>query len=151
MFEKIEELAAKYEELGVMINDPDVIADNAKWRELMKEYSDITPIVEKYNEYKQAKQTQQDALEMLESENDEDFKAMLKTELSEAKEKEEVLKNEIKLLLLPKDPNDEKNVIMEIRGGAGGDEANIFAGDLFRMYSRYAERRGWKVELMSAN
>lgn len=151
MFEKIEELAAKYEELGVMINDPDVIADNAKWRELMKEYSDITPIVEKYNEYKQAKQTQQDALEMLESENDEDFKAMLKVELSEAKEKEEVLKNEIKLLLLPKDPNDEKNVIMEIRGGAGGDEANIFAGDLFRMYSRYAERRGWKVELMSAN
>lgn len=151
MFEKIEELAAKYEELGVMINDPDVIADNAKWRELMKEYSDITPIVEKYNEYKQAKQTQQDALEMLESENDEDFKAMLKAELSEAKEKEEVLKNEIKLLLLPKDPNDEKNVIMEIRGGAGGDEANIFAGDLFRMYSRYAERRGWKVELMSAN
>ena len=140
MFEKIEELAAKYEELGVMINDPDVIADNAKWRELMKEYSDITPIVEKYNEYKQAKQTQQDALEMLESENDEDFKAMLKAELSEAKEKEEVLKNEIKLLLLPKDPNDEKNVIMEIRGGAGGDEANIFAGDLFRMYSRYAER-----------
>ena len=134
-----------------MINDPDVIADNAKWRELMKEYSDITPIVEKYNEYKQAKQTQQDALEMLESENDEDFKAMLKAELSEAKEKEEVLKNEIKLLLLPKDPNDEKNVIMEIRGGAGGDEANIFAGDLFRMYSRYAERRGWKVELMSAN
>ena len=88
---------------------------------------------------------------MLESENDEDFKAMLKAELSEAKEKEEVLKNEIKLLLLPKDPNDEKNVIMEIRGGAGGDEANIFAGDLFRMYSRYAERRGWKVELMSAN
>ena len=151
MFEKIEELAAKYEELGVMINDPDVIAENAKWRELMKEYSDITPIVEKYNEYKQAKQTQQDALEMLESENDEDFKAMLKAELSEAKEKEEVLKNEIKLLLLPKDPNDEKNVIMEIRGGAGGDEANIFAGDLFRMYSRYAERRGWKVELMSAN
>ena len=151
MFEKIEELAAKYEELGVMINDPDVIADNAKWRELMKEYSDITPIVEKYNEYKQAKQTQQDALEMLESENDDDFKAMLKAELSEAKEKEEVLKNEIKLLLLPKDPNDEKNVIMEIRGGAGGDEANIFAGDLFRMYSRYAERRGWKVELMSAN
>ena len=151
MFEKIEELAAKYEELGVMINDPDVIADNAKWRELMKEYSDITPIVEKYNEYKQAKQTQQDALEMLESENDEDFKAMLKAELSEAKEKEEVLKTEIKLLLLPKDPNDEKNVIMEIRGGAGGDEANIFAGDLFRMYSRYAERRGWKVELMSAN
>ncbi len=151
MFEKIEELAAKYEELGVMINDPDVIADNAKWRGLMKEYSDITPIVEKYNEYKQAKQTQQDALEMLESENDEDFKAMLKAELNEAKEKEEVLKNEIKLLLLPKDPNDEKNVIMEIRGGAGGDEANIFAGDLFRMYSRYAERRGWKVELMSAN
>ena len=151
MFEKIEELAAKYEELGVMINDPDVIADNAKWRELMKEYSDITPIVEKYNEYKQAKQTQQDALEMLESENDEDFKAMLKAELSEAKEKEEVLKNEIKLLLLPKDPNDEKNVIMEIRGGAGGDEANIFADDIFRMYSRYAERRGWKVELMSAN
>ena len=88
---------------------------------------------------------------MLESENDDDFKAMLKAELSEAKEKEEVLKNEIKLLLLPKDPNDEKNVIMEIRGGAGGDEANIFAGDLFRMYSRYAERRGWKVELMSAN
>ncbi len=151
MFEKIEELVIKYEELGLMINDPDVIADQSKWRALMKEYSDITPVVEKYTELKNTQQTAKDALEMLESESDEDFRNMLKAELSESKEKEEHLKEEIKLLLLPKDPNDEKNVIMEIRGGAGGDEANIFAGDLFRMYSRYAERRGWKTEIMSAN
>jgi len=151
MFERIEELTIKYEELGIMINDPEIIADQAKWRTLMKEYSDMTPIVEKYTELKNTQQTIKDALEMLESEKDEDFRSMLKTELGDAREAEEKLKEEIKILLIPKDPNDEKNVIMEIRGGAGGDEANIFAGNLFRMYSRYAETRGWKTEIMSAN
>jgi len=151
MFEKIEDLKAKHEELGLMINDPDVIGDQNKWRSLMKEYSEITPIVEKYNELKKAQKSAQDALEMLEGESDEEFRDMLKAELAQSREAEERLKDEIKLLLLPKDPNDDKNVIMEIRGGAGGDEANIFAGDLFRMYSRYAERRGWKTEIMSAN
>jgi peptide chain release factor 1 len=151
MLERIEELTIKYEELGMMINDPDVIADQSKWRILMKEYSDMTPIIEKYNALKDAKQTVRDALDMLESEKDEDFRSMLKAELNEAREAEEKLIDEIKILLIPKDPNDEKNVIMEIRGGAGGDEANIFAGNLFRMYSRYAETRGWKTEMMSAN
>jgi len=151
MLERIEELTIKYEELGIMINDPDVIADQAKWRTLMKDYSDMTPIIEKYNALKEAQQTASEALEMLESEKDEDFRSMLKAELNEAREAEEKLREEIKILLIPKDPNDEKNVIMEIRGGAGGDEANIFAGNLFRMYSRYAENRGWKIEMMSAN
>ncbi|MDE6357117.1 MAG: peptide chain release factor 1, partial [Eubacteriales bacterium] len=115
----------------------------------MKEHSDITPIVEKYKEYKETKRAIEDAKEML-NESDEEMRLLAKEELSEATEKFETIKEEIKILLIPKDPNDEKNVIVEIRGGAGGDEANIFAGDLYRMYTRYAERQRWKTEIMSS-
>ncbi|MEA5083551.1 MAG: peptide chain release factor 1 [Lachnospiraceae bacterium] len=151
MFEKIEELEMKYRDLGDRVNDPDIIADQTQWRKLMKEYSDITPIVEKYREYKNAKQAVADSLEMLGENLDDDFKQMVKEELNENKAKIEELQHEIKILLLPKDPNDEKNVIMEIRAGVGGDEAALFAAELFRMYARYAEGKKWKTEMISSN
>lgn len=152
MFDRLSDIEKRFLDLSDKINDPEVIADNAQWRKLMKEHSDLAPIVEKYNEYLQAQQAVADAREMLEDNStDEDFKALAKEELKENTALIEVIKNELTILLLPKDPNDEKNVIVEIRGGAGGDEANIFAGDLFRMYSRYAENRRWKTEIMSAN
>lgn len=151
MFEKIEELEMKYRDLGDRVNDPDIIADQTQWRKLMKEYSDITPIVEKYREYKDAKQAVADALDMLGESLDDDFKQMVKEELNENKVKIEELQHEIKILLLPKDPNDEKNVIMEIRAGVGGDEAALFAAELFRMYARYAESKKWKTEMISSN
>ncbi|MGE4213225.1 MAG: peptide chain release factor 1 [Anaerotignaceae bacterium] len=151
MFEKIEELEMKYRDLGDRVNDPDIIADQTQWRKLMKEYSDITPVVEKYREYKDAKQAVADAIEMLGESLDDDFKQMVKEELNENKAKIEELKHEIKILLLPRDPNDEKNVIMEIRAGVGGDEAALFAAELFRMYARYAEGKKWKTEMISSN
>lgn len=151
MFERLKELELKYEELAERVNDPEVIANQEIWRKLMKDYSDMTPIIEKYREYTNAEQAVNESLDMLNDNLDDDFKEMVKEELSENKEKMEVLKKEITILLIPKDPNDDKNVIVEIRGGAGGDEAALFAGDLFRMYSRYAESRRWKTEIMSAN
>lgn len=150
MFDKLEDIERKYIELSDKVNDPEIISNNEEWRKLMKEHSDITPIVEKYKEYKETKQAIEDAKEML-NESDEEMRLLAKEELSEATEKFETIKGEIKILLIPKDPNDEKNVIVEIRGGAGGDEANIFAGDLYRMYTRYAERQRWKTEIMSSN
>ena len=151
MLDRLAEIETKYEDLAEQINDPDVIANQTEWRKRMKEYSDITPIVEKYREYKQAKEGIAESLAMLEEKQEEDFRELLKEELAENKEKAERLKQELTLLLIPKDPNDEKNVIMEIRGGAGGDEAALFAGDLFRMYARYAERRKWKIEIMNTS
>ncbi len=151
MLEKLADLEKKYIELNDKINDPETISDQNLWRSLMKEHSDLTPIIEKYREYKAAETAVSDALEMLDAETDEEFRQLLKDELSENKEKLTRIKDEIKILLLPKDPNDEKNVIMEIRGGAGGDEAALFAADLFRMYSRYAERKRWQTEVLSVN
>jgi peptide chain release factor 1 len=151
MFEKIEELEMRYRDLGDRVNDPDIIANQTQWQKLMKEYSNITPVVEKYREYKDAKQAVADAIEMLGESLDDDFKQMVKEELNENKAKIEELKQEIKILLLPKDPNDEKNVIMEIRAGVGGDEAALFAAELFRMYARYAENKRWKTEMISSN
>lgn len=151
MFDKIEELERKHVELGDRINDPDIIADQSQWQKLIKEYSDLTPIVEKFKEYKAAKQGVKDSLEMLGETNDEEFKQLLKEELNENKEKVETLEQEMKILLLPKDPNDDKNVIMEIRAGVGGDEAALFAAEMFRMYSRYAESKKWKTEIMNTN
>lgn len=151
MLDRLQEIESKYENLGESINDPDVIANQDEWRKLMKEYSDMTPIIEKYREYKKLSEEIEDALEMLKDKLDDDFREMVKEELSENKERIEVVKNELTILLIPKDPNDDKNVIVEIRGGAGGDEAALFAGDLFRMYSRYAERQKWKVEIMNTN
>ena len=151
MFERLSEFVNRHEELSLLINDPDIIADQGKWRTLMKEYSDITPIAEKYTEYKNTQKNIEEAIEMLEEKPDEELKSLLKDELSENRERLAEIEEELKLLLIPKDPNDDKNVIMEIRGGAGGDEAALFAGSLFRMYNKYAERNGWKVELMSAS
>ena len=149
MFDKLIDLEKRYIELSDKINDPEIISNNEEWRKLMKEHSDISPIVNKYKEYEQTKQAIEDAKEML-NESDEEMRQLAKEELNENNEKLEQIKEELKILLIPKDPNDDKNVIVEIRGGAGGDEANIFAGDLYRMYSRYAERRKWKTEIMSS-
>ena len=151
MLDRLAEIEIKYGQLADQINDPDVIANQTQWRKLMKEYSDMTPIVEKYRDYRGAKESIEESLLLLEDKLDDDFRELVKEELAENKAKVETLKEEITLLLLPKDPNDEKNVIVEIRGGVGGDEAALFAERLFRMYARYAERRKWRVEMMSFN
>lgn len=151
MFEKLAFIEERYEQLSKQISDPDVIADQEKWRKLMKEHSDVTPIVEKYKEYKKCKDDIEGAQEILKEETDPELKEMAQAEIEDAKERIEGIADELKILLLPKDPNDDKNVIIEIRGGAGGDEAALFAADLFRMYSMYAENRRWKVEILSAN
>ncbi len=151
MFDKLSFLQQRYEELSAQISDPEVIADQNKFRELCKEHSDITPIVEKYNMYKSAKNQLEESKEMLGENLDKDFKELVQAEYDDAKEKIAQYEEELKILLLPKDPNDEKSVIVEIRGGAGGDEAALFASDLFRMYSMYAETKNWKIEVLSLN
>ena len=151
MIDKLEDLLIRLEEILSELQEPDVASDPNRFRKLMKEQSELTPIVEAYKEYKACKQNIEESLELLNEESDEDMRELAKEELNESKARVEELEHELKILLLPKDPNDDKNVIVEIRGGAGGDEANIFAGDLYRMYSRYAERRRWKTEIMSVN
>lgn len=148
MFDKLEDLLIRFEEIMGELNEPNVTENQERFRKLMKEQSDLTPIVEAYREYKKCVQDVQDSLSMLEEERDEEMRAMLKEELAAARERTEQLEQELKILLLPKDPNDEKNVIVEIRAGAGGDEAALFAAEIYRMYVRYAERQRWKVETM---
>ena len=150
MFDRLTELEKKFETLTESINDPETISDQNLWRALMKEHSDLSPIIECYREYKKAEQNVEDAKEMLES-DDEDMRQLAKEELKEGRIRMEEISSELKILLLPKDPNDEKNVIVEIRGGAGGDEAALFAATLFRMYSQYAESNRWKTEVLSLN
>lgn len=147
MFDKLEDLVIRLEEVLNQLSEPDVAGDAARFRKLMKEQSDLTPIVEAYKEYKQNKQNIEDSLAMLEEESDEELKALAKEELNESKQKVEELENKLKILLLPKDPNDDKNVIVEIRAGAGGDEAALFAAEIYRMYVHYAESQRWKVEM----
>ncbi|MBR1970483.1 MAG: peptide chain release factor 1 [Clostridia bacterium] len=151
MFTKLAFIEERYEELSQKISDPEIIADQNKWRKLCKENSDITPIVEKYREYKKAKEAIESSQEMLEEKPDKDFEELLLLEIEENKEKIAQLEEDLKILLIPKDPNDEKNVIVEIRGGTGGEEAALFAGSLFRMYSMYAENHGWKIDIMNSN
>ena len=151
MFSKLDFIEERYEELSKKISDPDVIADMDLWRSLMKETSAITPIVEKYREYKGVLKSIEEAEEMLSEKPDEDFEELLKEEIADGKAKLPLLSDELKILLIPKDPNDEKNVIMEIRGGTGGEEAALFAGELFRMYTMYAEKNRWKIEIMGSN
>ena len=151
MFEKLEALEEKYLVLEKKISDPEVIKDMDSWRKYCKESSDLTPIIEKYHEYKKAKQTITDDKEMLSEGQDKDMEELIRAELAEAEDDLKRCSQELKILLLPKDPNDEKNVIMEIRGGTGGDEAALFAADLFRMYSMYAESRRWKIDILSSN
>lgn len=147
MFDKLEDLVIRLEEVLNQLSEPDVAGDTARFRKLMKEQSELTPIVETYKEYKQNKQNIEDSLAMLEEESDEELKALAKEELNESKQKVEELENKLKILLLPKDPNDDKNVIVEIRAGAGGDEAALFAAEIYRMYVHYAESQRWKVEM----
>lgn len=150
MFEKLSFIEKQYEELAQKISSPEVIADQELFRKLCKEHSDMTPIVDKYKEYKENQNTIDDAKAMLdEPDTEKDFKDMLQEEIREAKENIERISEELKVLLLPKDPNDDKNVIVEIRGGAGGDEAALFAGDLYRLYTMYAESKRWKTEVLN--
>lgn len=151
MFEKLSFIEGRFEELEKKIADPEVIADQELWRKLCKEHSDIAPIVEKYKEYKLICDNISEAKEIIETSDDKEMKELAESELEDGKAKIEKIEQEIKILLLPKDENDDKNVIMEIRGGAGGDEAALFAADLLRMYSMYAESMHWKVEMLSAN
>lgn len=152
MFDKLESVVNRYEQVGMELTRPDVVSNNELFRKLMKEHSELTPIVEKYREYTAAKQAESEALEILaESGLDKDFKELAEEELKQAKENIEIFGDELKILLLPKDPNDDKNVIVEIRGGAGGEEAALFAGSLYRMYTMYAEAYRWSIEVLSAN
>ena len=148
MFDKLEDILLHFEEIMNQLSEPDVASDTNRFRKLMKEQSDLTPIVESYKEYKQAKQNIEDSLAMLEEESDEELRELAKEELNESKAKQEELEKKLKILLLPKDPNDDKNVIVEIRAGAGGDEAALFAAEGYRMYVHFAEGRRWKVETM---
>ncbi|MDE7479354.1 MAG: peptide chain release factor 1, partial [Lachnospiraceae bacterium] len=148
MFDKLEDLLHRFEEILNELNEPTVTEDPKRFQALMKEQSDLTPLVEAYKEYKKCNETVEDSLSLLDSENDEEMKEMLKEELNEAKKRIEELETEMKILLLPKDPNDDKNVIVEIRAGAGGDEAALFAAEIYRMYVHYAEGRRWRVELV---
>ena len=148
MFDKLEDLLIRYEELMSELSEPDVANNPERFRKLMKEQSDILPIVEAYKEYKQCKQNIEDSLAMLEEESDEEMRELAKEELIDAKNRVAELENELKILLLPKDPNDDKNVIVEIRAGAGGDEAALFAAEIYRMYVHYAESQRWKVETL---
>lgn len=148
MFDKLEDLLRKFEEIMNELSEPSVAENQERFRSLMKEQSDLTPIVNSYKEYKKCNQDIEDSLAMLDEESDEDMRDMLKEELAEAKKRVEELEHELKILLLPKDPNDDKNVIVEIRAGAGGDEAALFAAEIYRMYVHYAEGRRWKVETM---
>ncbi len=150
MFDKLDFILEKYEELSLKVSDPDIINNQPLWQKHIKEMGEMEPIVNKYREYKKAKESIAEAKEMLEM-GDEELKELAKMELSELEDKIPAMEDELKVLLLPKDPNDEKNVILEIRAGTGGEEAALFAQDLLRMYLRYAERRGWKAEIMDAN
>ena len=151
MFDKLDDLLRRYEEIMNELHEPDVANDQKRYRSLMKEQSNLTPIVEAYSEYKKCKETVEDSLAMLEEESDEEMREMLKEELSDSRKRIEELETELKILLLPKDPNDDKNVIVEIRAGAGGDESALFAAEIYRMYVHYAESQRWKVELVSCD
>ncbi len=152
MFEKLVLLDERFEEINELLTNPDVINDNEQYKSLMKEYKNISPIVEKFREYKGAKEAFDEAKELLDGGGlDKDFKEMVQLEYDETKEKIEVYSEELKILLLPKDPNDDRNVIIEIRGGAGGEEASLFANSLYRMYTMYSESKGWKIETLNAN
>ncbi|KAI4444334.1 MAG: peptide chain release factor 1 [Ruminococcus sp.] len=151
MFDRLEDLLIRYEEVMGELQEPDVANDTDRFRRLMKEQSDLAPIVEAYKEYKQCRQDVEDSLAMLEEESDEELRDLAKEELNGAKARIEELEREMKILLLPKDPNDDKNVIVEIRAGAGGDEAALFAAEIYRMYVHYAEGRRWRPEMISLN
>lgn len=151
MFDKLDELLIRYEEVMSELQEPDVTSNQERFKRLMKEQNDLEPIVAAYKKYKAAKQNIEDSLAILDEESDEEMKELAKEELQDSKKEVEELESELKILLLPKDPNDDKNVIVEIRAGAGGDEAALFAAEIYRMYAHYAESQHWKVEMISLN
>ncbi|CAG9612061.1 MULTISPECIES: peptide chain release factor 1 [Bacillus] len=151
MLDRLQAVEDRYEKLNELLSDPEIISDSNKLREYSKEQSDIQETVEVYREYKDAREQLRDAKAMLEEKLDADMREMVKEEVSELEGQEKELSERLKILLVPKDPNDDKNVIVEVRGAAGGDEAALFAGDLYRMYSRYAEVQGWKTEIIEAS
>lgn len=151
MLNKLQAVEDKYRELESLISDPAVIAEMDKWQRYSREHAQLSPIVEKYREYKKICQTIEDDKAMFDEKLDDEFRKMVEAEIAELNEQKAVLDNELPILLLPKDPNDEKSVIVEIRGGVGGEEAALFAADLFRMYARYAEKQGWRVQIMDSN
>ena len=148
MFEKLEDVEKRFEEVSKKISDPEVIARQSEWQKLMKEHAAMVDVVEKYREYKKANKDLEQAKEML---NDKELKELAEMEIEEIKEKLPKIEEELKILLIPKDPDDDKNIICEIRAGAGGEEAALFAGTLFRMYSMYAENRHWKIDVLNEN
>lgn len=151
MFEKLEQLKNRYDELSLLLSDPAVVADRKKFASLAKEQSDLQEAIDKYNSYQKIHKEVDDAQSIIEETDDPEFRELAELELQELQEKEHALINELKVLLIPKDPNDAKNVIMEIRAGTGGDEAGLFAGDLFRMYQRFIESQNWKIDIMNSN
>ena len=151
MFDKLEDLLRRFEEIQNELSEPTVVSDQNRFRKLMKEQNDLSPVVEAYLEYKKEKQNIEESLMILDEESDEEMRELAKEELATSKANVEELENRLKILLLPKDPNDDKNVVVEIRAGAGGDEAALFAAELYRMYSKYAEVQRWKVEMISVN
>ena len=150
MFDKLKFILEKYEELSLKVSDPDIISNQPQWKKFMKELGELEPVALKYKEYQKATEEMEQAKEMLEQ-DDEELRELAKMEISDLEERLPALENELKVLMLPKDPNDDKNVILEIRAGTGGEEAVLFGTDLLRMYLRYAERRGWKAEVIDAN
>lgn len=151
MFDKLEDTLLRYEEVLNELSEPDVLNDQTRYQRLMKEQADLEPLVEKYKEYKEKKAGIEESLTLLEEETDEELRELAKEELNDCKNSIETIEQELRILLLPKDPNDDKNVIVEIRGGAGGDEAALFAADLYRMYCKFAERNRWKIDMMNSN
>lgn len=151
MFDRLEDLLVRYSEIEKELMNPNVVNDQSNYRKLRKEQAELSDIAEKYMEYKSVQSSIEDSLEMLEEESDEEIRELAKEELSSCKQRIEGIEEELKILLLPKDPNDDKNVIVEIRGGAGGDEAALFAAELYRMYAMYAERNRWKLDMMNLN
>ena len=150
MFERLEQIEARYEEMARQLADPEVLSDREKYQKVAKQHRELEPVVEKFREYRQVKNGIADARMML-SESDAEIRAMAQEELTTLEEREPRIEEELKLLLLPKDPNDEKNVVLEIRAGTGGDEASLFAAEIFRMYSRFAEQHKWRVEVLSSS
>ena len=151
MFDNLDDILVHYEEIMAELGSPDIAQDQDRFRRLMKEQADLAPLVSAYREYRQVRRDREDALFILENETDEDLREMAKEELTQGKRREEELEEELKILLLPKDPNDEKNIMLEIRAGAGGDEAALFAAQLYRMYVHYAEENHWRVEMIHVN
>ncbi len=150
MLDKLDSVKQKYEDLGQIISDPEVVNDQNRWLKLVKEHASLEPIIAKYKEYNAVKEDYEEVREIIQDRGaDEELKEMAKDDIKALEEQKDALEEELKMMLIPKDPNDDKNVIVEVRAGAGGDEAAIFAGDLFRMYSRFAERQGWKVEILN--